>query len=97
VSIKTTKTMSLHRIAAFSAKKVLQPSFIRHGGSLRVILLSNLDGVGTAGEELSVAPGYMRNFLYPRQIAAYRTDENLEKYKSILKVTNDHLRYIYIY
>lgn len=85
-SFKTNQTM-FHRIATITSRQALQaPSIVRHGSTLRVILLQNVEGVGAAGEEHDVAAGYMRNFLYPQQIAAYRTDNNLEKYKSIMEV-----------
>ena len=39
-------------------------------GSVKVILLEDVDGLGKAGETKDVAPGYARNFLLPRKVAA---------------------------
>jgi large subunit ribosomal protein L9 len=36
-------------------------------------LLSTLDALGVAGEEVAVAPGYARNFLVPQRRAVYAT------------------------
>jgi len=36
-----------------------------------------------AGEERRVASGYMRNYLYPKGIAVYATEENVTKHKSV--------------
>ena len=36
---------------------------------MRVILLTDVDRVGTAGQEVAVAAGYARNFLLPQRLA----------------------------
>jgi len=36
---------------------------------MQVILLEDLEGVGTRGATVNVKPGYARNFLLPRQLA----------------------------
>jgi large subunit ribosomal protein L9 len=36
---------------------------------MEVILLEDLDGVGTKGATVNVKPGYARNFLLPRRLA----------------------------
>ncbi len=38
--------------------------------SISLILLEDVENLGLAGEEVSVAPGYARNYLIPRGMAA---------------------------
>lgn len=38
--------------------------------SMKLILLHDVEDLGLAGEEVHVAPGYARNFLIPRGLAA---------------------------
>ena len=40
---------------------------------VRLILLDDIENLGLAGDEVSVAPGYARNFLLPRKLAAKAT------------------------
>lgn len=39
--------------------------------------------VGSAGEKVSVAPGYARNYLIPRKVAMYAIPKNIEVVKSV--------------
>jgi large subunit ribosomal protein L9 len=45
----------------------------------QAILLKDVDGLGTAGEAVDVSPGYLRNFLVPRQLAQPATKGALEE------------------
>ncbi|OGV50727.1 MAG: 50S ribosomal protein L9 [Lentisphaerae bacterium GWF2_44_16] len=38
--------------------------------SVKLILLEDVENLGLAGEEISVSPGYARNYLVPRKLAA---------------------------
>lgn len=38
--------------------------------SVKLILLEDVENLGLAGDEVSVAPGYARNYLLPRSLAA---------------------------
>ena len=40
---------------------------------VRLILLDDVENLGLAGDEVLVAPGYARNFLLPRKLAAKAT------------------------
>ena len=40
---------------------------------VKLILLQDVESLGLAGEEVSVAPGYARNYLIPRKLAAKAT------------------------
>ncbi|NLD43669.1 MAG: 50S ribosomal protein L9 [Chloroflexi bacterium] len=40
---------------------------------MEVILLKDIKGLGVAGEIKKVSPGYARNYLFPRQLAAVAT------------------------
>ena len=43
---------------------------------MNVILLEPLGNLGELGEEVSVKPGFARNFLLPQRKAVRATDEN---------------------
>jgi large subunit ribosomal protein L9 len=45
----------------------------------QAILLSDVDGLGSAGEAVDVSPGYLRNFLVPRKLAQPATKGALEE------------------
>jgi large subunit ribosomal protein L9 len=44
--------------------------------SIEVILKEHVEHLGQRGEIVKVAPGYARNFLFPRKLALAVTDEN---------------------
>ena len=44
---------------------------------VKLILLADVDNLGLAGEEVHVAPGYARNYLLPRGLAAQATPATL--------------------
>jgi large subunit ribosomal protein L9 len=43
------------------------------------VLLKDVDGLGEAGDAVDVSPGYLRNFLVPRQLAQPATKGALEE------------------
>ncbi len=45
----------------------------------QAILLEDVDSLGKRGEPIDVAPGYLRNFLVPRKLAAPATAGSLEE------------------
>ncbi len=45
--------------------------------NVKLILLADVDNLGLAGEEVHVAPGYARNYLLPRGLAAQATPATL--------------------
>ncbi len=45
----------------------------------QAILLEDVDSLGKRGEPIDVAPGYLRNFLIPRRLAAPATAGSLEE------------------
>jgi len=54
-------------------------------GTVRVILLREVKGLGAAGDTKSVRGGYARNFLLPRGLAVLATTENLRRYEDLKK------------
>lgn len=44
---------------------------------MEVLLLEDVERLGKKGEVVKVAPGYARNYLLPRKLAALSTPENL--------------------
>ncbi len=47
--------------------------------SMKLILLQDVEDLGYAGEEVSVAPGYARNYLIPRKLASVATTAALRQ------------------
>ncbi len=47
--------------------------------TLRVVLTEDLPNLGNTGELVNVRPGYARNFLIPRGLAAVATRDNVKK------------------
>jgi large subunit ribosomal protein L9 len=45
----------------------------------QAILLSDVEGLGEAGEAIDVSPGYLRNYLIPRKLAQPATAASLEE------------------
>ena len=59
---------------------------------VQVVLQESLRNVGTSGALVKVRPGFARNFLVPRGLAAYATDKNVariehEKREAIARAT----------
>ena len=52
---------------------------------MKVILLSDIDRVGTRGTVVNVKPGYARNYLLPRKLALEATKSQLAQLDSINK------------
>jgi len=48
------------------------------GGTMKVILKSDVENVGRKGDIVSVSPGYGRNYLLPRKLAIEVTSSNLK-------------------
>jgi large subunit ribosomal protein L9 len=51
----------------------------------KVILLEPVTNLGTTGAIVEVKPGYARNFLVPRGVAAYATASNLKNLEAQLR------------
>jgi large subunit ribosomal protein L9 len=49
---------------------------------MQVILLQRVEKLGHMGEVVAVAPGYFRNYLYPRHLADRATKERLERFQA---------------
>lgn len=45
----------------------------------QAILLKEVEGLGSPGDAIDVSPGYLRNFLIPRQLAQPATKASLEE------------------
>jgi len=52
---------------------------------MKVILLSDIERVGTRGTVVNVKPGYARNYLFPRKLALEATKSQLAQLDSINK------------
>lgn len=53
---------------------------------MKAILSKAVPRLGEAGDIVEVSPGYLRNFLMPRQLAFEATDKNL----SVVKQSKEH-------
>ena len=49
---------------------------------MKVILLSDIKGVGKKDEIINASDGYARNFLFPKKLALEATNDNLLKLKA---------------
>ncbi len=45
---------------------------------MKILLIKTVDALGTAGEVVSVAPGYARNFLFPKKLAVPATTGSMK-------------------
>lgn len=56
---------------SFLSSKLTKPftQSVRHGTSIRVLLLEDLEKIGNKGEIVTVKRGYARNYLVPKQKA----------------------------
>lgn len=63
---------------------------------MQVILLEKIKNFGNLGEEVSVKPGFARNYLYPQGKAVPATKENIAKFEArraeLEKAANDKLQ-----
>lgn len=50
----------------------------------QAILLQNVENLGEAGDVVDVAPGYLRNFLAPRQLAATANKKSIEQAQRLM-------------
>jgi large subunit ribosomal protein L9 len=57
--------------------------------SKEVILMADVQGLGTQGEVVRVAEGYARNFLLPRNLAAPVTEATRRKLAKVRKVREE--------
>lgn len=48
---------------------------------MEVILLQRVEKLGQMGDVVNVAPGYFRNYLFPRKFADRATKDRLERFK----------------
>jgi len=59
---------------------------------MKVILREDLQGVGNIGDILEVAPGYARNFLFPRNKAVEATGRSLKAIEHAKRVVGEKAR-----
>ncbi|MBI2626930.1 MAG: 50S ribosomal protein L9 [Parcubacteria group bacterium] len=55
---------------------------------MRIILLTNIKGLGLIGDIKVVRDGYARNFLLPKRLVLPATEENLKKIDDLKKQRN---------
>mmetsp|Transcript_17246 Transcript_17246/g.16576 ORF Transcript_17246/g.16576 Transcript_17246/m.16576 type:complete len:192 (+) Transcript_17246:136-711(+) len=73
----------------FTLHKSVVLNQIRHGGSISVILLDDVENRGERGEIVKVKRGYARNLLIPRKRAAYVTEDNRIKHERLLALKSN--------
>lgn len=52
---------------------------------MEIILLENIDDLGTVGETVRVKPGFARNYLLPRKLACLATEKNKNYYHALIE------------
>lgn len=55
----------------------------------RIILQSDMENLGLAGEEVEVAKGYARNYLYPKKLAVTASQSNRKRLAAIIATVTD--------
>jgi large subunit ribosomal protein L9 len=50
----------------------------------QAILLQDVENLGEKGDVVDVAPGYLRNFLAPRQLAATANRKSIEQAQRLM-------------
>ena len=60
--------------------------------SVEVLLLSNVEKLGVAGETVKVAPGYARNYLLPKGLAGPVTQATLRRLARLRKEREEQAR-----
>ena len=53
---------------------------------MKVILNKDVKNLGKVGELVNVAPGYARNFLFPRLLATEATEKRMHEFEHLKKV-----------
>jgi large subunit ribosomal protein L9 len=56
-----------------------------------IILLENIDELGTVGQEVKVKPGYARNYLLPKKLACMATEKNRNFYRGKIEAEQKKL------
>ena len=56
---------------------------------IEVMLMDNVKKLGKSGEIVKVAPGYARNFLFPKGIAAVATEAAKRRLKKLEQRSED--------
>ena len=46
---------------------------------MKVILIQDVENLGKIGDSVNVKKGYARNFLFPRKLALFASDRNMEQ------------------
>lgn len=65
---------------------------VRVKRAVSIVLLEQIDTLGYKGEEITVTPGYARNFLIPYKKAVYATQINRQNYKITLSAEDVKLK-----
>lgn len=52
---------------------------------MEIILLDNIDDLGTVGQTVRVKDGYARNYLLPKKLACEATQKNLNYYRTLIE------------
>lgn len=58
---------------------------------MEIILLDNIDGLGTVGQTVKVKDGYARNYLLPKKLACKATKKNLNFYRTRIEAEQKKL------
>ena len=53
---------------------------------MKIVLLEDVPNLGTAGQVKEVRPGYGRNYLLPKKLAALATPNELQRVQALVKI-----------
>ncbi len=55
---------------------------------MKVILQKDVKDVGKVGDLVNVAPGFARNFLFPRKLASEATEKRVTEWEHLKRVAD---------
>jgi len=58
---------------------------------MEIILLENIEELGTVGQTVKVKAGYARNYLLPRKLACVASQKNLNYYRTLIEAKQKKL------
>ena len=52
---------------------------------MKVILIQDVENLGKVGQSVNVKAGYARNYLVPKKLALFATDQNMKSIETMIK------------
>lgn len=59
---------------------------------MKVLLQSDVESLGTAGQIVNVSPGYARNYLLPKKMAVIADEKNVRVFEHLKRQTEEKIK-----